>query len=181
MIAKITGPGAGEAFQHESGKHCVQRVPENDSKGRKQTSMITVGVLPIKNEAEYEPLRDQDIETTTQCGHGPGGQNQNKVASAVRMKHKITGITVFINGRDQNNNKIEARRILTVRVNDKKKAESDREYDQFRKKLMGDTGRSDKTRTYNFVRSEIIDHRLNKTTGNVKSFMKGEFSVLFEG
>lgn len=179
MIAKISGKKAGRAFKNEPGKHCVQRVPETESKGRKQTSMITVGVLPIKSQEDDEPLRDQDIEITTQCGHGPGGQHQNKTASAVRMKHKPTGITVFINGRDQYNNKIEARKILTARVNDKARSESESEYSDLRKSMMGDGGRSDKVRTYNFMRSDISDHKLNKSTGNVKAFMKGEFKVLF--
>lgn len=180
MIAKISGEGAASAFQHEPGKHCVQRIPDNDPKGRKQTSIVTVGILPIKVEAAGERLRDQDIEVTAQCGHGPGGQHQNKTASAVRMKHIPTGITVFINGRDQYSNKIEARKILTARVNEKIRSETDGEYDQFRKEMMGDGGRSDKIRTYNFLESRVVDHRLGTKTQNVKAIMKGEFGILFK-
>lgn len=181
LIARVWGRGAGRAFSHEPGKHCVQRMPRNDPNGRRQTSIVTVGVLPIKHEPGDEPLRESDLEITAQCGHGPGGQHRNKTASAIRMKHKPTGIVVFINsGRDQHSNKAEARKILTARVNDQRRGERDSVYAAFRKSIMGDGGRSDKVRTYNFSRSEISDHRLGKSTANVKAFMKGEFDVLFK-
>lgn len=180
-IAKIWGKGTGKAFQHESGKHCVQRIPETESKGRKQTSIVSVGILPIKKEDGDEELRDQDLETTCQTGkQGAGGQNVNKVASAVRMKHIPTGMSVFINGRDQHKNKAEARKILTQRVNDQKRAERDSEYAAFRKNQMGNGCRSDKIRTYNFMESRVCDHKLGTKTHNVKAIMKGEFGLLFK-
>lgn len=180
-IAKVCGAGAGKAFRHENGKHCVQRIPETEAKGRKQTSIVSVGVLPIRKCEGDEKLREQDLEETFQTGkQGAGGQNVNKVASAVRLKHIPTGMAVFINGRDQGQNREEARKILTQRVNDQKRAERDAEYAAFRKAQMGNGSRSDKIRTYNFMRSEINDHRLNIKTGNIKAFMKGEFQVLFD-
>lgn len=179
-IVKIWGPGAGKAFRYECGKHCVQRIPETETKGRKQTSMISVGVLPIKKHEGWEELRDQDLDVITQTGkQKAGGQNANKVASAVRMKHIPTGLSVFINGRDQVRNRQEARRILTQRINDNKRAERDSEYANFRKAQMGDGGRSDKIRTYNFMQSRVSDHRLGTKTGNVKGVMKGDFGLLF--
>lgn len=142
---------------------------------------MAVGVLPIKEEAGDEPLKDSDLETICQTGkQGAGGQNVNKVASAVRMKHVPTGMSVFINGRDQHKNKEDARRILTQRVNDQRRMEQDAEYAALRKAQMGNGGRSDKIRTYNFMESRIADHRLNVKTGNIKGFMKGEFHVLFD-
>ena len=179
-IAKVSGSGAGNSFRHETGKHVVQRIPETESKGRKQTSVVSVGVMPIKKQSGDEELRDQDLEIIFQTGkQGAGGQNVNKVASACRMKHTPTGFSVFINGRDQYQNKVEARSILTAKVNDMKRQERDAEYSAFRKIQMGDGSRGDKIRTYNFMRGEIVDHRLNKTTKNVKSYMKGNLDVLF--
>lgn len=179
IIAKIKGRDVWQAFRHETGGHCCQRVPVTESKGRKQTSMIAVAVLPIKEDV-WEPLRDDEIEVITQCGGGPGGQKVNKTASAVRMKHIETGLSVFINGRDQYSNKKEALKILTARVSDYRKCKSDTSYAEYRREQLGTGCRGDKVRTYNFMRGDIVDHRLNKKTNNIKAFMKGEFSVLFK-
>lgn len=180
VIAKITGDGAGKAFQHEPGKHCVQRIPPTESKGRKQTSMVVVGVLPIKDDADFEPLKDEELEITCQTGHGKGGQHQNKTASAVRMKHIPSGLTVFINGRDQHSNKREALKILTAKVNELRLAGIDADYASIRKEQLADGGRSNKVRTYNILESRVVDHRLDTKTTNVKAVLKGEFQLLFK-
>jgi len=180
-IAKISGPGAGQAFRWESGKHCIQRIPPTETKGRKQTSIVTVGILPLRKYEGDEELREEDLEITAQTGkQGAGGQNVNKVASAIRMKHIPTGMTVFINGRDQGANKKEARKILTQRVNDQKREANNAEYAAVRKAQLGDTGRSDKVRTYNELQSRVTDHRLGTKTHNFKGIMKGDFKLLFD-
>jgi peptide chain release factor 1 len=177
-IVKFRGDGVGRAFRFESGKHCIQRIPPTESKGRKQTSMVCVAVLPIKKDV-YEPLRDDEIEVQTTCGHGPGGQHQNKTESAVRMRHIETGLTVFINGRDQHSNRREALSILTARVNDLRKAKNDAAYAAERHAQMGDGGRSDKIRTYNILEGRVVDHRLGTKTSNVKGVMKGQLDLIF--
>lgn len=167
----------GIAFQYEGGQHCCQRIPETEAKGRKQTSYIKVGVLPIR-EGTYDEIPESEFEMTTTGGHGPGGQHQNKTESAVRLKHLPTGLTVFINGRDQHSNKREARKILTARVAELRKAEADADYAKNRRLQMGDGNRGEKIRTYNFMEGRVVDHRIGTKTGNVKGVMKGDFGLL---
>ena len=187
VVIKIIGRGVWSAFQHEPGKHVVQRVPPTERNGRRQTSILTVAVVPLPPEDSQEALRDKDLETIYQTGkQKAGGQNVNKVASAVRLKHKPTGLSVFINGRDQHKNYYEARRILTFRVNERQRLLVEGEYAANRRSQMmgqGDRvgGRGDKVRTYNFIQSRVVDHRLKRKTANVKEVMKGNFGILFEG
>jgi peptide chain release factor 1 len=179
-MVKIDGPGAGKAFAYEPGKHCVQRISPTETKGRKHTSMVVVGVLPLKEDADLEPLKDDELEVLCQRGHGKGGQHQNTTCSQVRMKHLPTGLSVVINGRDQFSNKREALKILTARVHEHKANAVDSDYSAIRRAQLADGGRSNKVRTYNFLKSTITDHRLDKKTGNVKGFMNGKFEVLFD-
>lgn len=177
-IVKFKGKGASDAFRYEGGKHCVQRVPPTESKGRRHTSMITVAVLPLPPAHEQKPLAEADLDIKTQCGHGPGGQHQNKTASAVRMTHRPTGLQVFINGRDQHANRREALRILTAKVNAHVQDEQAKVYNAERKKQIGDGHRGNKIRTYNFIDSRAVDHRFNIKTGKIKDVMKGRFDIL---
>jgi peptide chain release factor 1 len=182
QILKFTGKGVWNAFKHESGKHVVQRVPPTERNGRRQTSIISVAVLPLPPENQAEQLRDQDLEVITQTGkQKAGGQNTNKVASAVRMKHVPTGMCVFINGRDQGQNKKAARRILTARVNEAKRQMELNAYSKDRKQQLGGGGRGDKVRTYNFIESRVTDHRLDTKTRNIKEVMKGDFGLILHG
>jgi peptide chain release factor 1 len=178
-IVKFSGTGVWQAFKNEPGKHCVQRVPPTERSGRRQTSIISVAVLPLPPENKEEPLREQDLETICQTGkQKAGGQNVNKVASAIRMKHKPSGLSVFINGRDQGQNKKEALRILTARVNQIKREKEFNAYSNDRKKQLGGGNRGDKIRTYNFIRGDVVDHKLGTKTNNIKEVMKGNLGFI---
>lgn len=180
IVAQVKGKGAGEAFQHEAGKHCVQRIPPTEKGSRKHTSMISVAVLPMKDDVERE-LDMNEVEIETTGGSGPGGQHQNKTESAVRAKHTPTGITVFINGRKQHQNKREALKILATKVVALQQEKVNTAYDKERKNQLGDGGRSDKVRTYNFLKGRAVDHRLNVKCGNVEAVIdKGRFDLLFK-
>lgn len=179
VLIKFKGKNVWDAFKDEGGKHVVQRIPPTEKAGRKQTSIISVAVLELRPKGEYKPLLDKDLEIITQGGHGKGGQHQNATDSAVRMKHVPTGITVFINGRDQHTNKREALDVLTARVNEKENSEKQTEYSKKRREMMGSGERGAKIRTYNFLKGFATDHRSNKKTGNLKAvFDKGKFDLL---
>jgi peptide chain release factor 1 len=181
-IVRFSGKGVWKAFKNEPGKHCVQRVPPTERGGRRQTSMISVAVLTLPPENHQEPLREQDLKITCQTGkQKAGGQNVNKVHSAVRAVHMPTGLSVFINGRDQGQNKKEALKILTAKVNQRRYEKEAEAYYSNRKKQLGGGGRGEKIRTYNFIESRIVDHRLGTKTGNIKEVMKGNFKLILEG
>jgi len=137
-----------------------------------------VAILPLPPNHEFKPLPEHKLDVITQCGHGPGGQHQNKTASAVRMTHIPTGIQVFINGRDQHSNRREAIKILTTKVNDYIQNKEHSIYARMRRELM-DGGRGNKIRTYNLLEHRITDHRFNKKISNVDAILKkGQFELL---
>lgn len=173
----IEGKGCWEAFCNESGKHIVQRVPATESKGRRHTSVVAVSVMPLATRTASS-LSLEEVEITTQRGHGRGGQNQNKVESAVRAVHKPTGISVFINGRDQFRNKQLALEILEGRVAELKQQAIDRERSRMKSEQLGYCSRSGKVRTYNFINSVAIDHRTGCKTHRLSEVMKGRFELL---
>ena len=173
----VKGAGCWDAFCSESGKHVVQRVPRTESRGRRHTSVVAVAVMPLnKDTAASLPMAE--IEVIPQRGHGKGGQNQNKVESAVRAIHKPTGISVFINGRDQYRNKQLALEILQARVLAVKKEEIQQQRNRLKVEQLGYGSRSGKIRTYNFIGSVVIDHRTGKRTHRVADVMKGRLDLL---
>lgn len=120
-----------------------------------------------------------EVEITAQTGHGKGGQNVNKVASAIRAVHKPTGLTVFINGRDQHQNKRLALEILSERIEEQKKSAERKDMSDFKSQQFGSSGRGGtKIRTYNFIDSRVTDHRTGNKTTRIADVMKGKFDIL---
>lgn len=177
ICLEIIGTGARRAFQNESGKHIIQRVPPTERKGRRHTSVVAVAIMEIPQEIEII-LEDSDVLLKTQKGHGKGGQNQNKVESAVRVKHKPTGIEVFINGRDQIHNKRRALEILHERVSEYYRKQINSEISNNKSSQLGGLSRSGKGRTYNFIQGWIEDHNTGLKTVKLKQVMKGEFELI---
>lgn len=181
MTAKFVGPGAGKAFAREAGSHCVQRIPPTEKNGKRQTSYVMVAVLPMPPKHEIKLLPECEIEVTTMRGTGPGGQHRNMTDSCVRMVHKETKISVVIDARDQHANRREAHRILSVRVNELKNGQTQAAYDEMRKAQLGDGGRGEKIRTYNFIKRRAVDHRTNVKTNAVDQVIeRGRFDLLLK-
>jgi peptide chain release factor 1 len=178
MVAQISGKKAWSSFEHESGQHVVQRVPPTESKGRRQTSIISVAVMPLQEERNYDPLEPSEYNVTMARGSGPGGQHRNMTDSAVRMVHKESKLQVLIDGRNQHDNKRKALQILTARVREDEWGKKDKVYNEERRDKMGDGGRGQKVRTYNFIDKFVKDHRTGRETNQVKKVMKGQFSLV---
>jgi peptide chain release factor 1 len=174
---QITGKNCWECFSGEAGKHIVQRVPPTESKGRRHTSTVSVAVMQLLQVVDSSrPLPSAEIEIITQRGHGKGGQNVNKIESAVRAIHKPTGISVFINGRDQYRNKQIALEILQSRIIERELIHN--EHNRQKAAQLGYGTRSGKLRTYNFINSYVLDHQTGKRTHRIEDVMKGRFDLL---
>ena len=172
--------GAYETFQYESGVHRVQRVPDTESAGRIHTSTATVAVLPEIKPNQLE-VRDQDLEWQFTRAGGPGGQNVNKVNTAVRLTHLPTGLTVFVHEeRYQARNKEIALNMIRAKIwqaeeERRLSAQSDK-----RSLAVGSGMRAEKVKTYNFPQNRLTDHRIDKSWHNLKEIMEGRLDEMFE-
>ncbi len=171
--------GAYQTFQYESGVHRVQRVPETEAQGRIHTSTATVAVLPEIKSSQYE-VKEQDLSWQFTRAGGPGGQNVNKVNTAVRLTHVPTGVTVFVREeRYQARNKEIALNLLRSRL---WQAEEDKRLAALssqRSEAVGTGSRSEKIKTYNFPQNRLTDHRLNESWHNLKEVMEGDLTDVF--
>jgi len=180
IIFNIKGEGVWSELGYEGGGHRVQRVPETEAQGRIHTSAATVAVLPEPEEVDIQ-INPADVIEHVSRSSGPGGQNVNKVSSAIRLEHIPTGITV--NMRDessQHKNRAKAWRILRSRVYELYESRRRAERDSQRKTMIGSGDRSDKIRTYNFPQNRVTDHRIGLSLYNLDKVIAGDMGDLIE-
>ncbi len=179
-IYGVTGVGAYKLLKYESGVHRVQRVPATETQGRIHTSAATVVVLPEAEEVEVD-INDKDIRIDIFHSGGAGGQNVNKVASAVRITHFPTGIVVTCQDeRSQLKNKERAFKVLRSRVYDFYNSQSAKAREENRRSMVGTGDRSERIRTYNFPQSRVTDHRIGLSQYNLDAFMAGDIDSMVE-
>lgn len=179
VILGVKGEGCYAALAFEGGVHRVQRVPATETQGRIHTSTATVAVMPEANFTQVQIDWDKDVEEMVSCAGGPGGQNVNKVASAVQLRHKATGIEVKMRDeRSQHKNRDKARRLLLARVSEHYLNEERAKRAGQRKSMVGTGDRSEKIRTYNFPQNRCTDHRIGYTMNNLGDLMQGNLDDL---
>jgi len=175
----FAGKDAAGLFRHEGGKHCVQRVPPTEKRGRRQTSIVTVAVTEPVQEIGISKLNMSEVTIMTKRGSGPGGQHRNKTESCVVARHNPTGISVTIDGREQHANKRLALRILAGKLEKAKVETAHILSANAKREQVGNGGRADKIRTYNFIDSRAVDHRTGIKTSRVDDVIgKGKFELL---
>lgn len=180
VIFSVKGDGVWAQLGYEGGGHRVQRVPATESQGRIHTSAATVAVLPEPEEVDIQIDPDDVIEHVCRAS-GPGGQNVNKVSSAIKLEHIATGITVSMQDeKSQHKNRAKAWRLLRSRLYELEESKRRAERDSQRKTMIGSGDRSQKIRTYNFPQNRVTDHRINLSLYNLDKILNGDLGELIE-
>lgn len=176
---RIKGPGVFTKLQYEAGTHRVQRIPTTERQGRIHTSTATVAVLPDIPEADIV-IKNEDLEWDFHRAGGHGGQNVNKVSSAVRLRHKPTGIVVGCsNERDQFQNRQVALSMLRAKLWEAEEIKNAQTLSDSRS-VIGKGMRAEKIRTYNYPQNRVTDHRINKSWHNLEDIVEGKMHKVTE-
>lgn len=180
VIVSVTGKDIYGNLKYESGVHRVQRVPETEAQGRVHTSAASVAVLPEADEVDVE-INPVDLKIDVFRSGGAGGQNVNKVETAIRITHIPTGVVVQCQDeRSQLKNKQKAMKILRSRLLEAEIEKHDKETADKRKSMVRSGDRSDKIRTYNFPQNRVTDHRIGLTLYNLTQIIDGDLDELIE-
>ncbi|MEN9649323.1 MAG: peptide chain release factor 1, peptide chain release factor 1 [Candidatus Parcubacteria bacterium] len=177
---EMRGPEIYKYLRYETGVHRIQRVPATEKSGRIHTSTASVAILPIRKKSKVE-INPADIEMEFSRSGGAGGQNVNKVETAVRLIHKPSGIDVrSTSERSQLKNREKAMAILTAKLEQLKEEEEAKKFAANRKDQIGTGDRSEKIRTYNVLQDRVTDHRLKQSWHNIEGIFLGNIGPIID-
>ena len=180
IVFEVQGRGAFSRLKYERGVHRVQRIPETEAQGRIHTSTATVAVLPEADEVDVR-INPDELRIDIFHAGGHGGQNVNKVATAVRIVHEPSGLTVTCQDeRSQHKNKQKAMAMLRARLYEAEEGRKAAEITQIRRAQVGTAERSEKIRTYNYPQDRITDHRINSNFHGIPRVMEGELDDIID-
>lgn len=179
-IIKISGKGVYGIFRFESGVHRVQRIPQTEAHDRIHTSTASVAVLPEITPQEVE-IKDNELSWAFSHSGGPGGQNVNKVSTAVRLTHIPSGLVISVRQeRTQQQNKSIALELLRSKLWEMEQEKTLKTLDQQRIAAIGRGMRAEKIRTYNFPQNRVTDHRINRSWHNLDSILEGNIDDIIK-